>query len=293
MKLHIASDVERNVRAAISHDDVSKFDELASPLKWGRPSWSVSQLLDQELDHDEDRLWLWAEALSRHRNPMTRRYAPGILFKLWERGQDRAEQILLTLSDDEDWLVREYAHSYWGELLKKDFLHVLPIMEKLRASQSANNRRCVAIAARSAGNLRKDEWGEPLILLLEPLLSDKATYVRKNLGAYAIGDGLLRCYPELTLGYLRRWSRTKDEGTLWNVAMAFASYGGNKNWEEGMRVLSRLAIDRRPYVSRAVTSALLYLARRRPEIRATLEKWKMPPRREVADAVLKRLCRDK
>ena len=199
-------------------------------------------------------------------------------------------QLLSTLSDDEDWLVREYAHSCCGELLRKDFQNVLPIMKNWRMDSSPNLRRCVAVAARIAGNLRNDEWSKPLINLLEPLLADKTPYVRKNLGAYAIGDGLLRCYPDLTLGYLRRWAQAKDEGTRWNVAMAFASYGGNRIWREGMQILSDLALDRRRYVWRAVASALLYLARRHPEIRATLEKWKSDPeRREVADTTLKYL----
>nr|MDO8135247.1 hypothetical protein [Candidatus Njordarchaeum guaymaensis] len=129
----------------------------------------------------------------------------------------------MTLSDDENWVVREHAHSCWGELLKKDFQHVLPILKGLRVHSSANLKRCVAVAARSAGNTRNEEWGRPLVELLEPLLPDKTLYVRKNLGPYAVGDGLLRCYPELTLRYLRRWSQAKDEGTRWNVAMAFAS----------------------------------------------------------------------
>nr|MDO8135248.1 hypothetical protein [Candidatus Njordarchaeum guaymaensis] len=75
MKLYIAADAEQSVREAISQDDVCKFDEVASPLKWGKPSWSVSQLLLQELSDDKKRLWLWAQNLSNHRNPMTRRYA--------------------------------------------------------------------------------------------------------------------------------------------------------------------------------------------------------------------------
>jgi 3-methyladenine DNA glycosylase AlkC len=137
--------------------------------------------------------------------------------------------------------------------------------------KSANLRRCVAIAVRSAGNLRKEEWAEPLISLLAPLLPDKTAYVRKNLGSYVIGDGMLRCYPNFTLEHLRRWARRKDEGTRWNVAMAFASYGGNKNWRESMKILTKLATDERRYVWRSVALALLYLARRRPKIQATLK----------------------
>lgn len=144
---------------------------------------------------------------------------------------------------------------------------------------------------RNAGNLRKEEWAELLIHLLELLLSDKTAYVRKNLGSYAIGDGLLRCYLNLTLKHLRRWAHRKDEGTRWNVAMAFASYGGNKNWREGMKILTKLATDERRYVWRSVASALLYLSRRHPEIQDTIKTWlKDSKRAKVAETALKYLA---
>nr|MDO8097686.1 hypothetical protein [Candidatus Njordarchaeota archaeon] len=290
MKLYLSSDIEQSLREAISRDNVNGFARLASSLKWGKPSWSASQLLLQVLDDAEDRLWLWVTKLSCDKNPFTRRYATLILFRLWEKDKNRVGKILESLADDEHWLVREYAHGVWGELLKKHFQQVFPLLRSWSSHSSANLRRCVAIAVRDAGNLRKEEWVEPLIQLLEPLLSDKTTYVRKNLGPYAIGDGLLRCYPDFTLKHLRRWACRKDEGTRWNVAMAFASYGGNRNWQEGLEVLAMLASDKRRYVWRSVASALLYLARRHPEIRNTLKTWmKNPERVKVVDTVLKYL----
>jgi len=294
MKLYLSSEMERSLRKAISEDDVDKFSELVSSIKWGKPSWSSSQLLLEALDDEVERLWFWANNLSNHKNPFTRRYASTILPKLWENDNNKAEQILTTLSDDKHWLVREEAHGTCGELLKEHFQQVFPILQNWSTHSSANLRRCVAVAARSAGNLRKEEWAEPLIHLLEPLLSDKTAYVRKNLGPYAIGDGLLRCYPNFTLEYLRRWACKRDEGTRWNVSMAFASYGGNKNWLEGIEILSKLAADERRYVWRSVASALLYLARRHLEVRDTLRTWLKDPKRvKVAETVLKHLASKK
>lgn len=294
MKLYLSSEMERDLRKAVSQDDVDKFSKLASPLRWGKPSWSASQLLLQVLDDEVERLRLWAINLSNHEDPHTRRYASEILPKLWEKDKNRAEQILTTLADDEQWLVREGAHEVWGELLKEHFQEAFPILQTWSTHSSANLRRCVAVAVRSAGNLRKEEWAEPLIHLLEPLLVDKTAYVRKNLGPYAIGDGLLRCYPSFTLKHLRRWAYRRDEGTRWNVAMAFASYGGNKNWREGVKILTRLATDKRRYVWRSVASALLYLARRQPEVQDTLKKWlKDSERAQVAETALKYLMVNK
>ncbi|MEM2087820.1 MAG: hypothetical protein QXF52_04005 [Thermoproteota archaeon] len=176
-------------------------------------------------------------------------------------------------------------------LFSKDpFSGVLSTISVWSKNSSSNLRRCVAIAVRSAGNLRKEEWTKPLISLLEPLLPDKTLYVRKNLGPYAIGDGLLRCYPDFTLKHLRGWAHRKDEGTRWNVAMAFASYGGNKNWREGIEILAALANDERRYVWRAVASSLLYLARRHPEVQDMLKTWLKDSRKfKVAETVLRYL----
>ena len=290
MRLYLSPEIERELRQAILQDDVERFSELASPLNWGKPSWSASQLLVEVLDDDEKKLWSWAVNLTCHEDPHTRRYASTVLCQLWEKDREESSQVLTALADDEHWLVREGAHGVWSELLKKHFPQVLPILQVFGTHPSANLRRCVAIAARNAGNLRKKEWAEPLIQLLEPLLSDKTAYVRKNLGPYAIGDGLFRCYPDLTLKHLRRWANREDEGTRWNVAMAFASYGGNRNWREGMNILTEIAADKRRYVWRSVASALLYLARRQPEVQDTLKMWlDDPDRAKVAETALKYL----
>jgi len=290
MKLYIPTDIERGLRQAVSENDVNKFGDVASPLRWGKPSWSASQVLRQGLDGDEQKLKFWALELSGHENPSTRRYASRVLGLLWEKNPDWAKQILTTLADDENWLVREEGHAVWSELLTKHFQQVCPILKAFSAHASAYLRRCVAIATRSAGNLRKEELAEPLTRLVEPLLSDKTVYVRKNLGPYTIGDGLLRCYPDITLKHLRRWASNEDEGIRWNVAMSFASYGGSRNWRDGVEILTELAADGRRYVWRAVASALLYLARRHAEVQDTLKTWLNDPiRSKVAEAALRYL----
>jgi len=74
--------------------------------------------------------------------------------------------------------------------------------------------------------------------------------------------------------------------------MAFASYGGNKNWREGVEILSKLANDERRYVWRSVASSLLYLARRHPEIQDILKTWLKDSRRsKVAETVLEYLAK--
>ena len=196
--------LENELCKAIIRDHVEKLSELASPLKWGKPAWATCQLLLRDLGGDAKRLRLWASSLSADKNPYTRRYATWLLHRLWERDRNRAEQRLKALADDKDWMVREYAHDAWGELLKEHFHQIYPVLKKWTEHPSPNLRRCIVKSARTAGNTRKKEWAEPLVELIEPLLSDKTVYVRKNLGPYAIGDGLLRCYPKITVKHLHR-----------------------------------------------------------------------------------------
>jgi hypothetical protein len=101
MKLYLAPDVERKLRKAISHDDVDLFSESASPLKWGKPSWSASQLLLHSLADNEKRMWHWAITLASQENPHIRRSASKLLLNLWGNDRSRAEQWLKTLADDE------------------------------------------------------------------------------------------------------------------------------------------------------------------------------------------------
>jgi HEAT repeat protein len=195
--------------------------------------------------------------------------------------------MLKQLADDEHWLVREGAHSSLGSLARTRFEEIYPLLRLWAKESSPNLKRAVAIAVRHMGNLKQSEMAETLIEIIEGLLSERNLYVRKNLGSYVIGDGLLRCFPDITLSYLRKWARREDEQTRWNIAMAFASYGGKRNWQAGMEILSDLATDERRYVWRAVASALRYLSKRHPEIRLTLKEWlDDPKRRKVAAEVL-------
>jgi 3-methyladenine DNA glycosylase AlkC len=176
--------------------------------------------------------------------------------------------------------VREAAHSTMGSLLVAHFDAFYPVLQAWAEHPSPNVRRGVVLAARKAANERKHEWADALLDLVEPLLADRAEYVRKNLGPYAIGDGLLRCHPQPALARLRRWAEDPREEVRWNVAMAFRSFGGTRHLEEALKVLEVLAADERRFVWRAAASALHYLGRRQPEIvRPVVEGWLQDGRR--------------
>jgi 3-methyladenine DNA glycosylase AlkC len=182
---------------ALEADDEEGLVATLMTVKWGRTGYQAMVTIEEAL----------GPAIAA---PLFRHY--------WPSRPDEVQARLLRLADDEDWLVREAAHSTMGSLLIAHFDALYPILQSWARHPSANVRRGVAIAARQASNERREEWAEILLNLVKPLLADHDKYVRKNLGSYAIGDGLLRCYPELTLRYLEKWAESDDEQVRWNVA---------------------------------------------------------------------------
>jgi hypothetical protein len=153
---------------------------MASSLKWGKPSWSTSQLLLHMLADNEKRMWHWAENLAGQGNPHIRRYAPKLLRKKWEKDRSRAEEWLKGLADDEHWVVREDAHNVWGRLLGEHFTDIQPVLLSWTRSSSANLRRCVVIAVRKAENLRKEGWTEPLLIFASLIAVKLSKKTRKQ-----------------------------------------------------------------------------------------------------------------
>jgi 3-methyladenine DNA glycosylase AlkC len=135
------------------------------------------------------------------------------------------------------------------------------------------------------------ERAEPILRLHDVLITDRAEYVRVNLGPFAIGAMVLRHYPEATLKRLRKWARLEYEAARWNVAMVWTSAGAHKFAEAGVQLLTQLAADERRFVWRAVASGMVKLARARPEVgRPVIAAWSHDPKRaHVAEVVIKYL----
>ncbi|MCK4451806.1 MAG: DNA alkylation repair protein, partial [Anaerolineae bacterium] len=198
-------DAQAALRALEAGDEEGLVAALMT-VKWGRTGYQAMVTIEGALGPGTEALYDWACRLADRPEPTARAIAAPLFRHYWPSRPDEVQVWLLRLADDEDWLVREAAHSTLGSLLIAHFDALYPILQSWTRHPSANVRRGVAIAAREAANERRKEWVEPLLNLVEPLLADREKYVRKNLGPYAIGDGLLRCYPELTLRYLERWA---------------------------------------------------------------------------------------
>jgi len=232
-----------------------------------------------------------AVKLAARSEPASRHVACGLLPKAYPGDPDAVLSLLLQLADDPDWTVRESAGDACGRLLRTDYSTMMEILREWREHSSANVRRAVLIAAAKAAQTRRLEWAEPLLKLIEPLLSDRDSTLRRNLGPFAIGTSLLRYYPDMTFEYLVKWSTSNDEQVLWNVAMSFSASAGARLVKKALIVLRKLSLDERRYVWRAVASAMWKLGRKKPEIvRPELARWLEDERRvDVAREALKYL----
>ncbi len=276
-------------RAALGQDDVDALVLSLQGIKWGKTSDQAARTLQDEMGVGSEALWDWAVRLASRPEPQARGTAAPVFQHYWQSRPGSVHSILLRLSDDEDWWVREMAHVAMGDLLLAHYGQVYPLLVTWATHRSPNVRRAVTLAARNVAIHGRPEWADPLLDLIEPLLADRTEYVRKNLGPYALGDGLLRCHGQVTFTRLPSWAHDPREAVRWNVAMAFRSSGGTKHVREAVPILTRLAADDRRFVWRAAAAALQYLGRRQPDVvRPLLEAWlEDDQRRRTASVALR------
>lgn len=202
-----------------------------------------------------------------------------------------AQSLLRRHADSHNWAVREYAGACAGRILNQHFDEFYPVMKAWAKHASENVRRAVVIAAMEAAKANHPGRGAKLLALLDPLMSDDSRYVRVNLGQFAISLALLKHYPELTLQWLGKHARRKNQYARWNVAMVWSAVGGRRYAKEGARLLHQLADDERRFVWRAVASSAVKLGKAKPDIvQPLLKKWRADPkRRHVAEVVERHL----
>jgi HEAT repeat protein len=269
------------VLAALARDDpngvVAALDGQLHHGEPGSPA-SLRRLLGERLATalapQKGRVARWIDTLATSPSPTARQVA---CLLLASRYPDDPVTVLRTaeaLADDPHWEVREAAGGLLGTLLDRDFARIRGRLEELRSSRSENLRRSVVMAVKHAARRDKPERVPHLLSLLQPLLRDEEPYVRRNLGPFAIGDGLLRVDPKETLKFLREWSRDRDQIVRWNVAMAFSSAIGSFHWPAAKSILERLAKGPEPLVRNAVAKAMRRCRQRyTDEVEETRLRW--------------------
>ena len=234
-------------------------------------------------------LFQWAKRLLTHSDFNANQLGLTLLPDVYTRDPRKAQQLLVRQADSPNWAVREYAGVCAGRLLTDHFEAFYPALQAWADHASENVRRAVVIATMEAAKQDHPKRGAKLLKLIEPLMDDESRYVRVNLGPFAISLALLKNYPELTLKFLDKHARRKNESARWNVAMVWSAVGGRKYAEDGVRLLHDLAADERRFVWRAVASAAAKLGRAKPEVvKPLLKKWKADPARKHVAEVAER-----
>jgi HEAT repeat protein len=252
------------------------------------------KLVVRILKDEPETIYAWGVAMAG-RQEWTARFAASQFFSPYYAGhEDEVRQLLLQLADDENWGVREGAAGGWAQVLQDHFDQVYALYQEWARHPSENVRRAVVLAVMPVvrDRVHGAERAAPCLRLLEPLLSDRSPYVRKNLGPFAIGTAILNHHPDLTFAALERWrDQYDDEQVRWNLAMALSASGGVAHVVRALAFLHTLADDERRTVWRAVASAARALGKKRPGVVVPeLKRWlEDESRRRVAETALKYL----
>src|SRR3989441_4727937 len=269
------------VLAALARDDpAGVVAALDGQLHHGRPGspaalrQQVGERLAVALAKQSSRASRWIEALASSPSPTARQVACLLLASRYPEDPVMVLRTAEMLAEDPHWEVREAAGGLLGTLLDRDFDRIRGRLETLRSSRSENLRRAVVLAVKYAARRDKPERVPDLIQLIQSLMRDEEPYVRRNLGAYTLGDALLRVDPKETLRALREWSKDRDQMVRWNVAMAFSSAIGSFHWPAAKSILERLAKGPEPLVRNAVAKAMRRCRQRyTEEVEETRLRW--------------------
>ena len=251
----------------------------------------AAQQLADALQEDGENLFEHIEQLVAAPSGASHHLACQLVPHAYAIKRKKAIDYLPQLIESDSWTLRDAACEVVGRLLREDFSRTLGILEIWRTQGTANMHRAIIIAAIRASDPMHLERAEPLLKLLEPLLTESEPIVRRNLGPSAIGAHLLAHYPSQTFEYMVRWSTSNDAQVLWNVAMALSTAAAVPITKKALIVLRKLSLDERRFVWRAAASAMWKLGRKRPDIiRPELARWLEDERRiNVAREAIKHL----
>jgi len=249
----------------------------------------AARLIRSRFKADRAALFDWTQRLLKHADYNAHQTGLVLLSDVYAVKPAAARRLLQRHADSDNWAVREYAGTCAGRILDAHFDEFHAVLTAWSTHASENVRRLVVIAAMEAAKAGRPKRGAKLLKLLHPLMSDDSRYVRVNLGPFALSLALLKNYPELTLKFLQKHARRKNEYARWNVAMVWSAVGGRKYAEEGARLLDQLAADERRFVWRAVAAAAAKLGKARPDIvKPLIKQWQADPRRQPAAEAARR-----
>ena len=226
---------------------------LLSETHHGRPGLSAAKKcrLARGLQPDAER---WIPLLARSPVAGAREVAARLIAPLWHNRAD-FDSLVLALASDDDWEVREWAAAPFVDRYAASPGESLPQYVAWADSAPDGVKRAIAVAVKSLAQ-RPDLEVDPLWTILDHVAVCEAEYVRKNLGPFVVGDGLLPRYPEESLVHLKAWSHLGHWAARWNAAAAFTAKKSRKYREQGLYLLHGLADDSDARVRRVAQKAL-------------------------------------
>jgi hypothetical protein len=271
-----ASDAQ--IQVWIRESNLNSFGKyLLSSTVHGKPGIPVAELarlqkvIQKTLDKKE--MFVLGQRLLDRSEYTARRIGISLVPHGWPHGQ--IESLIKKSANDEDWQVRETAAGVFAKLLEIDFKHFSKLFEGWVASESENVKRAIALAVKYDSQSQEESKWKTYYKLINPLMAEDSEYIRKNLGPFAIGDGLLIRFPEQTLKACEKWAQSKNENVKWNTAMIFTAAAAKKHAKIGKKILSKLQCDEIEFVAKAAQKAFKTLSSERRFVGVQMSLWRV------------------
>ncbi|MCM3714083.1 hypothetical protein M3202_08280 [Alkalihalobacillus oceani] len=153
--------------------------------------------------------------------------------------------------------MREWAAGAVAKILLRDFFDFIEsVNEEWVEHPSENIRRAVAVAIKYVSKAKKEEYADSMFSLTEKLMTDDSRYVRKNVGPFALGDGLLRYCPERVLQKIEEWRQSDNGNVKWNVIKLFSTAEARKYKEIAEPIVRAYGHDPDYKIRQAANSTL-------------------------------------
>lgn len=181
-----------------------------------------------------------------------------LLAPLWAEDESWTPAVL-RLAEDADWEVREWVVEPFRCRYAQhpDASHFL--YREWASGGTPGVKRAMAVAIKHLAHERQVA-ADRLLDLADLLADEEDEYVRKNLGPFAVGDGLLLVYPEDTMRQLEAWAGGQPWAVRWNAAMSLTAKKARAVADRAAPILDPLIQDPDRRVRQAAARAAKALA---------------------------------
>lgn len=181
------------------------------------------RIIKQAYRHDAELLYIRTLSLAKTEDAACQEISLILLAEQYAIYPEEIQSVVRQLADSAHWEVREWAASACGIILSHHFHDYILQLQSWAESTSANIRRCAAVAVKYMAKEKREDAFQPMLQVIDSLMHDTDPYVTKNLGGFAIGEGLLKYYPKPMIAQLERWAQQKDEQVSCHLATVFTS----------------------------------------------------------------------